>query len=328
MRGKWIALAGAIVVVAGGWTGAWLYARHWLAGQVEPFLTDLERNAGVRLTCPQREISGWPFRMDLTCLHPTVDMPDGTHVEMARLVGTGVIDDWHLLRFAVEAPVRVAAPDGSTAVATFSSLVASLRFEKERLERLSLAGDGLDVEGEVAGAGRFATAMAHAEAHVRGNPDQPEDADLAASFKGLTIGRAPDTLLPAPADGSADLSLTKVMVAGGDLPSWSAAGGQLLVRDVTLSLGETTFKAVGQGGVDADGYPTGSVTLTGHKPEALIALAKTSGKPLNPAVAGLGTAMLLMGKPVNGDRQIDLSIADGGKVSAGAMALGRVAPLF
>jgi hypothetical protein len=331
MQGKWIALTTAIVVVAGGWTGGWFWLRDRVGAEMDRAFADLAAD-GVEVTCPDRSITGWPFRIEVACVHPTARLPDGSTVTAAALSAIGVVDDPYLVRIALAAPVTAAGADGSTVAAGFESLAASLRHDGTRLVRLSVAADKLDAEAAPAGGIPARVVADHGEFHARPAETAPDDVDLALTLAGTTATLAGNALLPVPADAGIAGVLRQAPLLGGDpdrLRAWSAAGGEIGLTEAALELGETRIEAKGTASIAPDGQPKAAITATATRIDWLTGQAK-AGKPLPPVLATLGTAFLLLGRKAEGEgdpRVLEITVGDGA-ATANGLPLGGTEPLF
>jgi hypothetical protein len=331
MRGKWIALTAAVVIVAGGWTGGWFWLRGLVAGEMDRALADLSAR-GVEVTCPDRSITGWPFRLEIACTAPTARMPDGSTLSAGALSAIGVVDDPWLVRLALASPLEATAADGTRLDATFGSLAASLRHDGEKLVRLSVATEAIAADVTPAGAAPVRLTAATGEVHVRPVEGAPDDLDLAASITDATAAVGGADLMPAPTGAGVVAVLRQAALFGGDpeqLRRWAESGGEIGLTQAALEVGETRIEASGTAGVDADGAPEAAVTATATRIGWLTDQAK-AGRPMPPALATLGSAFLLLGRKGEGDgdpRVLDLKVS-GGAASANGLPLGTAPKLF
>lgn len=328
MRGRMIALTTAVIVVVGGWTGAWFWLRDRVETEMDRGLADLAAQ-GVSATCPERSVTGWPFRLEVTCEKPSIVLPDGSTATAARFAAIGVVDDVRLVRLAVEAPVRVTAADGSQIDVGFESLVASVRHDFATLKRLSIAAVRLDAAARGGGADAGLTAEG-AEFHLRPVEDQPENIDVALSLTGAVPSRQGQGTLPAPADLAvvAVLRQAALMAGGPDgLATWSAAGGDIGLSRAALKIGDTRLEASGVGRVTTEGIPEADITAKAEKMEWLTDQAK-AGKPLPPILATLGSAVILLGRKEGDIRVVEVKAANGGVTANGLPLPVQVPRLF
>lgn len=329
MSGRIIALAATVAVVAAGWTGGW----YWLAGKVG---TEMDRALGrlavdgVVVTCPDRAIGGFPFRMEVTCERPTATLPDGSTLTAARFAATGVVSDLELLRLAAEAPLTATAADGTRLDAGFASLVASVRHDfSGHVGRVSVAATTLDarVIGADGATGRLTAD--EAEVHVRPVEASPEDLDLALSATRAVGEAGGAAVLPAPADVGLAGVVRRAALFGGDperLRAWTAAGGEIGLSQAVLAVGGTRLEASGTAALAEDGRPKAEIALSATGIGWLGDQVK-AGKPVPPLLTTLASAMLLLGRP-DGERRTMTVKADAGAVSANGLPLGKLPKLF
>jgi hypothetical protein len=117
-----IALAAAI------WSGLW----HVAAGKVDDAITRIierEAEAGRKLSCESRDISGFPFAMTVNCKKPRLEIerPSGKLVVAGQLVsGTSGVEALGHAIVTAEGPVSIEAPGISDAEAQWRSLTATV----------------------------------------------------------------------------------------------------------------------------------------------------------------------------------------------------------
>ncbi|SON57895.1 hypothetical protein HDIA_4354 [Hartmannibacter diazotrophicus] len=324
---KILAGLGAVVVVA--WTGGWFY----LKDQTDQAITrNLESLAaiGTKVTCDERSISGWPFRMVVSCEKPSIELADGNSVNAARLVVTAAVDNWQLALANIVGPLIVTAPDTSTTTATFADLHASLRHQGGDPERLSVVADDLTVETSAPMRPTMKMTAAHGEWHVR--PDPADGSlDLAAMLRGSEGDVAGQQLLPVPADIDAIMRVEEprmlVPLTEASLPLWQQAGGKVDVDSLALKLGDVSLSGKGSVTLDDLGRPDGEIRVEADGLKAFGTLF-ASGKDALVPLAPLLTAFLVFGEPAdNGARAITVTAKDG-KVSAGGQSLGGIGSLY
>ncbi len=330
MRTKMIVLSSVVFLVVAGWTGAWFFVRHMVADGLDKAVADLA-GQGVAVTCPERSLTGWPFRISVGCVKPVLRLADGTTVEASRLEAIGVVDDPQLVIAALESPVTVTLPDGSAGEARFASLKASIRTLDGKVTRVSVAGEGLVVEGGPAGLTYGRLNAERGELHVR-QAENPADLDVALTLVRASATMGQTEVLPAAADAGIAAVVRQVALIGPGpekMTAWSSAGGEIGLSQAALSVGDTRIEASGTGTVAGDGQAKATLTATATGINWLTDQAK-AGKPLPPALAALGSAFLLIGRSGEGEgnpRILDV-VVENGAVSANGLPLGAVPPVF
>ncbi|MBH0237202.1 DUF2125 domain-containing protein [Methylobrevis albus] len=329
MRNKVIILGVAVIAVVALWSWGWTVVRDRAVTELDRAVADLAARGGS-FACAERDTGGWPFRLDLDCRQPRLTLPDGTGITAARLLVTGVIDDWRLVVASVEGPLQVAAPDGSAVDASFARLQLSLRHDGRRPERLSAAADALSLDVVPPGGDTALPAVgldaAYAEVHVRAGA-APDSLDAATLLRAATLDVAGRGSLP----DAADLRASAVIGAVGPLAvgpaAWRDAGGSIDITSLDFTMAPTTISGGGRLGIDGDGRLEGQIDLTARGLDGLTSAA-AAGRSIAAPVAALGTAFLILGSPAgDGARALSVSAVDG-TLSANGMTLTRLAPVF
>ena len=287
----------ALAVVAVGWSAFWKVA----AGMTEAGLDDWfaqEHAQGREWTCPDRSVSGYPFRLEVRCAAPRFTGRIGA------VAGAGSVGDVlvaahlynpSLVLAQVGSPLAFKAQDGSLDLSVvWTQLQASHRVRKGGLER-----DSLEIEGpalRLAGKGLpLITARAELiEAHLRPNPDRAAAVSALDFAMRLNKLEAPalDSLSgyagPLDAVFAATILQTDAL-RGGDLAQsleqWRQAGGKVEIREFKLAKGEALVEANGALEIDAAHRLAGRVELqmTGLGP----LLQRFGVSPGNAAIGGL-----------------------------------------
>lgn len=331
MRTKVIGLLALLLLIVGAWTFAWVRIRDDVMANVDAGIADL-RDQGVVVICPDRTVSGWPFRVSVTCREPEVRLPDGSRVTAGAIESNGAIDDPALIVTRVAAPVAVVAADGTEVDATFSALTFSYRADETggpvpqiAVLARDLAANAL-IKPQGIDLGRLTAAAA--EAHLRPS-GTAGDVDVAITLTGAEAMVATRDVLPVPADAGLLMTLRQVTAATAGPAEWAAAGGEIALTQAALEMAGARLEASGHASLDAGGQIAGEATVIGSGLEKLSQLA-SSGKPLPPALAALATALSVMGRPsdtVPGARAIEIRAADG-SLTANGLPLGSAPGLF
>lgn len=326
---KWIALTSAVVLVFGGWTGAWFYVRSEVDAGVDRALADLAAG-GVAVDCPERSLDGWPFRITLACRSPSLRLADGTSVAADGLRAVTDVSDVGLIIVELDPPLRIAAATGEVVDARFTLLQSSIRHGDGDLERLSLAIDGLDLDVGMDGAPVGGLAAGRAEFHLLAVEADAADRQVSVSLSAAVPKLAGAEILPAPVDAAvfATVDQAAALIAPGDpLRSFAAAGGGVDLHRASVALGGASFSADGRATLDASGALDAKLATTATGLDWLTTAAK-EGKRVPPILSSLGSAFLLLGRPApDSGRRIDLLVEDG-TASANGLAIGTVPPLF
>jgi hypothetical protein len=328
---KIVVLLVLVVLVVGAWTGGWFYLRDRVLSEMDRALADLA-SKGAEITCPDRSATGWPFRLEVACANPVAAFAGGGRVSAPAFAVVWHVVDPKLVVASAVAPLVVEG-HGDRATLTFDAMRASLRTEDMRSGTLAVetTKPGLTVTGPD-GATAAEGAADIAELHLRPTPGVAGAWDVAASARALTGTNGGAPLLPAPADAGIDVSVSELRRLG-DSPAaiadWAAAGGTFTLREATLLVGDTKITAAGTATLGTDGRPSGTLDASATRIDWLTRQAQ-DGRPLPPALAALGTAFLLLGRPMEGEgtpRGLTVAIDDG-TVTANGLSIGEIPSLF
>jgi len=253
-----------LLLVAVGVSAFWFIARDRVNDAVDAWLTT-EAGRGRQWTCPERTLSGFPLRFEISCTRPTFDgqLGDGRRVqgEMAGFTAVAQIYDPNLVVLDFRGPVTVreqGRPDGVRLAWEGFSL--SVRRTANAFSRLSAymkkpvlaAVDGQGGEALIGRADAW-------EAHVRPDPAAPNGDDMWDVASQLVKASVPaaDALLgnqsPMTVELQAGLNRAGLFAKGAgpaQIDAWRAAGGRLKVALLKLTRGDQIVEARGELGVD------------------------------------------------------------------------------
>lgn len=328
---KIVALFIAVAVVVAGWTGAWFYVRGQVTAGMDRAMVDMAAE-GLDVSCPDRSASGWPFRIEVTCVSPAARLPDGRTLSAAALAATWSINDPDLVLVAAQSPLTV--DGGQVHVETaFDRLRASLRLSEGTVPTVAveLVKPAATVTGSGPGAPTGVTAE-RAELHLRPTPSLDRALDMAVTLSGVMANDDGGPALPAPADAGVNVTVTEAALIDGTANGavrWANAGGLVQLVEATLVIGDTRITGEGAANIDPDGQVRATIdsVATGT---AWLTDAAREGKSLPPQLAALGSAFLMLGRPLDGDgapRSLTISV-DNGQISANGLALGQIPPVF
>jgi hypothetical protein len=295
--GLYLPFALAILLVV-AWTVGWIWLRGEARARMDQGVTDL-RAMGYDITWKDRQITGFPFRFNVTLTEARVREPSGWGLEAPRLESEA--------RMLAPGNWIVAATEGATFIRPVGGPVhvngkairVSLTHLTETPPRFSFEGLGLTFQA-AAGAQPFALQSAdRVEFHLRGNKALDEGlvsfkvdngkARLAGLF-GRIAGERPISI-------SWTATLTKIAAfQGSNWPSavrrWIGAGGRMNVRQAGVTAGEAVLGAnSGSLTVDSSGRLAGVLDVTLRQaPRALTAMGETGVIPEDRAEAAAAVA--------------------------------------
>lgn len=314
-------------LLAAVWSAVWATGRSRLIEAIDGQLARLERS-GVRIVCPERDVAGFPFRMEITCRDPGVEIAGrgiGGSVSVLRIVAQ--IWDPHLILVEADGPL-VAEEAGRLRIdATWRSLRASLRWSGSGAERVSLSSEGLDLTTRQGGGTTVHLRGEHVEGH--GRPSGVGDLDLATSIAAGALEVDGRPIGPPRSDLAVAATLRAMLPAGAPDPvrTFAARGGR--IEPIALSFAVDGVRVAGKGGLTLgpDGLLDGTI---GFAAQGLEAVASGSAR-LGAQTVGVLSGFVLFGKtssdPDLPGRRLDL-VVDHGRPRFGRLVMPTMAPLF
>ena len=259
--GRKIRLVTALLVVIGlAWTGIWLFIRSEVASRMDAELDKL-RSRGLVIDCPDRSITGWPFRIEVACVGPSLSMPDRlvqAHAKALRVMA--LIYQPTTLIGELDGPVTASGANGEDIAADWRLLQASVKLAGTRPSLVSIAGDGLSGTLRKPGTPDVTFVAEHGEVHGRPAPDAAEgqvDIDLAARFAAVTLTLGGKPLGPAEGNLLIDSVARR-------LPARAEPGASFDSTSASITTGTTSATISTKG------------TLTPKSPRYFVATKKTS----------------------------------------------------
>jgi hypothetical protein len=362
-RRRWrLALPLAIVVVlAVGWTALWNYAAKRADAELAAWRSR-EAAAGRVFDCGTQRIAGFPFRIEIMCTDPALDLQASQLAfRLKDLLAAVQIYQPTLLIAEFTGPLTVAnqgrPPD---IVADWTLGQTSVHGLPSEPDRISVVLDKPSVTRPASPAAPTLASAEHLELHVRQAPRLPQDPpvlDLALDLRQTLLPG-----LPQVPEGPIDAEITATLRGLKDLRpkplpallrDLQAANGRLEITHARIRQGEII--GVGQGtlGLTARGTLDGQIQLTVAGIEQLMIalgldkkvgqasqnaldrvapglnLDRLLGSRGNAALAAAGVAMLGQPAELEGRRAVTLPLrfADG-VVFLGPVRAGEVPPLF
>lgn len=260
-------LAGAVALVAVGWTGGWFFVANQARDTIEA-MARADGETRPRLACGRIETTGFPFRFDLACVDATLVSGDTT-AQMAELRASVLVYRPTHAVLSGRGPIDLEdAFTGSRSQLTFAGLEGSVRLDGWRLARASLVATELaliDTTFDARPVGR----AAQAEAHL---VDTPAAHDPAAGTATLAAyARLTDVIAPQLQIAGGEARLEADVRAVPDdirrfaepqaLPGWQASGGQVLIKTLDGRAGERSVDATGTLSLDPVGRVEGQVQI-------------------------------------------------------------------
>lgn len=318
-----------VAIAAAAWTAVWATARSHLLAEIDRRLA-LLADRGVVVACADRTLGGYPFRMELGCTSPGVEIRDrGVVASAATMRVVAQVWDPRLILVELDGP-GVGRDGDDRLTATWRSLRASLRWSGDGLRRVSISAEGLDATAKAVDRPAVHLAAAHVEAHGRPNGSGGRDLDLALSLAaaGLTVGDR--TIGPPRSDVSLATTLVDFLPPGPGpaAPAFAARGGLADPTRVSFAVGGIAVEGDGRLMLERSGTLDGAITLVAR---GLEGLADGGAAGLGPEATTVLTGFALLGKaskdPARPGRRLEM-IVDHGRVRIGRVTLGDLPPLF
>lgn len=331
---RWIVLPTAFAVAAVGvWAGVWMSIRAEVERQFDVWLK-AEAAVGREHRCPERSFSGFPFRIEVMCRQPVVQMrtPNGmVEARFAQAIVTALIyrPDHVIADFT--APMTVSRPEGLLASLDFLGAQASLSMRNEAIERLSIVIERPSLSRS--DNSRPELAGQNLEIHARPAPASSggQDYDLALQVRGLgPAGTRPEQ--------GADLNVLAaargIPAAAPDNPSgilaaWAKNGGVFELGGLRLTRGSGVLGVNGRLGFNERGLAQGGFEAVVADSGALLSGLSIPG--FGDLSLVFGPALTLVGRSgeIEGKRgtKVDVKL-DNGLLSVGAVQIAEFAPVF
>ena len=295
----YIAFGIALVFVV-GWSAAWIWARGEARDRMDAGVAML-RQAGYEVAWREREIGGYPFRLNVALTEARIRDRSGWALDAPSLAAQAFL----------HAPTHwiVAAPQGLTFTRPIGGPVAvSGKLIRASISHLGNTPPNVSFEGvdlafqPAAGANPFSLQAAErVEFHLRQAPSAV--GDEAGVWLSVKNGKAQLSGLLGRIAGDKPISIewdgriSKVSaLRGDDWPSavraWSRAGGRMDVKRGGLTAGDALIGVnSGSLGVGSDGRATGVLDVSLRQaPQALATLGRTGTIPQDRAQAAAAVA--------------------------------------
>ena len=278
---------GAAALAFAGWTAVW----HWGANRAEEMIDRAiasEAANGRVIQCAERSRGGYPFRLELTCTKPVVELRDESQpmrtLRLERLQAVSQIwSPGHVI--AEWTGPLTASVEGDPAVysAQWRLAQTSAQLSVNGFESSNVVIDAFQLS-------RDSTVLLRAtrgELHTRPSPADPVSLDVVANLQGAALG---DAVRP-PVDAEIQFTARKLLRSPNrpqplPLRQWQAAGGAI---DLVLFRGaQANALAIAKGNLKltADGKPDGQIELRVANLESAVQ-ANGLGGTVGAIVAGL-----------------------------------------
>jgi hypothetical protein len=329
--GLYLPFALAALVFA-AWSGFWAWARGEVARRLDAGQQRLA-DAGFQIAWKDRQIGGYPFRLDVTLTDVSVREPSGWTAATPRLEAEAQAfapDRWLI---AAPAGLTFVRPQGGPVAVSGRLIRASLSHFAARPPSFSF--EGVDLAFQPApGARPFALSRAgRVEFHLRAGPDDEGGVFATvdqgrAQLSGLFARLAQDK--PIAISWNATLSHMAAF-SGRDWPeavrNWTAAGGRMTVRSAGLTAGDALVTvSSGDLAVGPEGRLRGALAVSLRQaPRALGAMGEAGA--IAPESAEAAAAVARAREAGDGAAQASIDF-QAGRTTLGPVALGPAPRIY
>jgi hypothetical protein len=336
---RWIFVPAAVVIVlALAWSAFWWFAAQRAEATMATWV-EQEAQRGRIHTCASRTVGGYPFRFEVRCTQPTMELTGQQPSQVVKakdVVAVAQVYQPGLIIAEITGPVTIGeAGQPPVWQADWQVAQASLRGVPGRPERLSVVIDRLVFDQTGSSNERIGSAD-RLELHVRRGPGATDDkpvVEFAAQSAGAVVRVGPLGPRPIEAEingvlrGVSDLRAKPMPER---LREWQAAGGRLELTKLRLKQGDAVAVAAGSVGLTPVGRPDGVVDITMAGFDSLVRefVAERGGGRIQ---LGLLAGLAFLGRPaeIDGKRGIAMTLRiNDGATFLGPIPLGRVDSLF
>jgi len=254
-----IALGAVVALVVIGWTGFWFYAASRITSEAELLATP-GNPYGITVNCGTFNVSGYPFRFDITCADAGMVEGDLSFALAELRLSARVYRPNHVLVFAKGPFAFADAFFGTQQQLDWETFEASVRIENNRLARASVQAETVIWSDTLIGETELATMDAF-EAHLL-----PLSGDGATADRGLALFvRGSDISAPAQsiAEGRVVLEAelenfptdTRLWADPALFANWQARDGKANLLRLEADDTTSTLTANGTLWLSAAGFP-------------------------------------------------------------------------
>jgi hypothetical protein len=283
-----------VLVLCAGWTAIWFYARSVLSSEVDEVLRS-RANGPAEIFCTDREISGFPFAMALSCSKAGVT--EHTRALTAELGGLKIGALAYSPRDVtadLQAPLNIAwQADASPLTADWSSGQASVHLSDDGPGAISTAFDRLSITTPLNG-----VAADHTEFHAR-PADNNRQTDMEWRADAATFSQQAETSAPFTIDGKARIDAPLARLMDGAVGNGNVAIPDL---DIRLTAGESHISASGAITLLASGSAEGEIVVVTENLPALAAFLQTLPADVRSRVQALVGGVIALSKPATNEK--------------------------
>jgi hypothetical protein len=320
------------VALAIAWSAAWLWARGQAQSRMDQAVADLSR-AGYQIGWKERQIGGYPFRLDVTLTDARLREPSGWGLEAPRLEAEAYLHAPGHWMIAAPESLTFVRPEGGPVTVTGKVIHASLFDLTKRPPSFDFEGLNLAFQPQPGAQPFFLSAADRVEFHLRAGPDDEGGVFLTvdkgkARLSGLFARIAGDK----PISISWNATLSKMSAFTGDnwasaVSHWTDAGGEMRLRQAGITAGDALIGAnSGALTVGRDGRVRGVLDVTLRQaPRALGAMGQSGVIAPEAAQAASDVAQAREGPDQSAHAQITFQA---GRTTLGPVAIGPAPKVY
>ncbi|MGE3148356.1 MAG: DUF2125 domain-containing protein [Pseudorhodoplanes sp.] len=339
-RGRWglIVPVLAVLALAIGWSAFWYYSASIAERTIDQWLAR-EARLGRLYACDQRQVGGYPFRIEVRCGSVTAELRNvqpALQLAAGEVLVASQIYQPTLLIGEFTGPFNFIVQGQPTSlVGNWTLAQASVRGRPDAPDRISVVIDNPALDQTTDGVSEALVRGSHAEAHGRiaeGSASDKPVLDAVFQLRAVTAPRF-HPLLAQPTDADVDLTLRGLSNLAPKpwpqpLRELQAANGRIEVKRLRLQQGDAIAVAVGSIGLTAAGRPDGELQITAvNLDKFLVALGVDNLVPRgSPSGDRINSALGALDRILPGLGQVARDRAGLG-LAAGVLLLGEQAEL-
>jgi hypothetical protein len=285
-----------LALLAAGWTGFWFVVQGRVGAALDAALAR-EALQGRTWTCADRNIGGFPFRVEVRCgslALTSTRWGEAVRVQTGPAVAVGQIYTPGLVVAEVTGPLQATLPEGRKLDFSWRGLQASFVHDLGAPDRVSIVMSEPNATLTSPGQAAESWQASRLETHLRRNPTRPaaeQAVDLAISLKGSVLP-ALDALLGTPEPGDVEIEATATMAEAfrlgfnpDALERWRSGGGQIQLTKLVSVKGPARIEASGQFLLDQ------THRISGQIQASLAGIRQIAGIPVGGIMGGLGSLL-------------------------------------
>ncbi|MBZ8132846.1 DUF2125 domain-containing protein [Afifella sp. IM 167] len=314
-------LVALLILIAVLWSAGWWGLASYTESQVDAFIAG-QAEGEVAITCPNRSVGGYPFRLKLRCEGPVRLVSADLEAEAPALAAVARVEEPSQVETELQSPLKLSTP--------FLAEPLTITWEQALLKSgLTEPRFSLRLVQAAAGQGGF-SASALSGSGALGPADSAGDTSVEIALSDLTLSQGSLSLPKSDLVIRAEMAGEPQMLLAG-APQWRVSG--LNARHLSAELKVEGARILVDGPVEVD--PNG--ILSGQLDVTVTGLDVISGKVADlpdglrepaqlvlAAVGGLGVPTEVDGVPA---RQLTISV-ENGKARVAFLNLGRVPRLY